>query len=297
MSTLPNNPATDVIKQEERIEKSTPVDDSTACCFFRSTSRRYLSRRSQDASDSSLQSSRHSLDGTNRADTLADYPHARGDCVVHPFANGTVEKNCPNCYCYVCDVPVRECKTWINHCQAVQGDEHWQHERAKVKSVNPVAAVAVAATAGIPTEEAPLQIGLFDYGEEVYQMAQTGCSMISQGVKVWNEFITRARRCVYFYRDSKTFLAALELFNRSNHNNVTHDFVMRPIDTIDTLEQDKQHCGFCNQFLQADRMTHYIQETNPQMYNAAFCLGCVGRTLVVRFGRDKTGILAKLEKL
>ena len=37
---------------------------------------------------------------------------------------------CPNCYCYVCDVPVAECTgPWPRHCEAAHEDPAWRRAR------------------------------------------------------------------------------------------------------------------------------------------------------------------------
>ena len=65
-------------------------------------------------------------------DTAADFPHARCDCTTTKFSAGrarlTVAGNastCPQCYCYVCQVPASECSQWTSrdarrpaHCNA-----------------------------------------------------------------------------------------------------------------------------------------------------------------------------------
>lgn len=48
-----------------------------------------------------------------------------------PLAQGAVQF-CPNCYCYVCDIPANDCKLWQSHCQAHHGDFRWKAERAAV---------------------------------------------------------------------------------------------------------------------------------------------------------------------
>ncbi|KAJ1627683.1 hypothetical protein T492DRAFT_580753, partial [Pavlovales sp. CCMP2436] len=54
---------------------------------------------------------------------LADFPHAREWCVVFPHAaSGGWSARCPNCYCYVCDVPAAECAQWGAHCSARHAD-------------------------------------------------------------------------------------------------------------------------------------------------------------------------------
>ena len=61
---------------------------------------------------------------------LSDYPHSREDCVVHPIIlHVNAELNCPQCYCYVCDVPVTDCRHWKQHCLARHQDPFWQTKR------------------------------------------------------------------------------------------------------------------------------------------------------------------------
>ena len=48
--------------------------------------------------------------------SLGSMPHSRCDCPVHKFSKVRLDashaEHCGNCYCYVCDVPVNECKEW-----------------------------------------------------------------------------------------------------------------------------------------------------------------------------------------
>ena len=53
-------------------------------------------------------------------------PHARYECMVHPFNRSLPDPSCcawnghhcPQCYCYICDQPADECKEWLLHCNA-----------------------------------------------------------------------------------------------------------------------------------------------------------------------------------
>jgi hypothetical protein len=53
---------------------------------------------------------------------VSEFPHSRHDCLIHPIQNRTKTfkktKFCVNCYCFVCDVKVAECKHWNDHCMA-----------------------------------------------------------------------------------------------------------------------------------------------------------------------------------
>jgi hypothetical protein len=64
---------------------------------------------------------------TSAIETL---PHARADCVIHPFAAGA-RTFCDSCYCYVCDVPATDCGSWTVHCQATHADPFWREERTQ----------------------------------------------------------------------------------------------------------------------------------------------------------------------
>ena len=57
-------------------------------------------------------------------------PHARADCVVHPFTLGA-RAFCHACYCYVCDVPASDCGSWAVHCEAKHRDPFWREERTQ----------------------------------------------------------------------------------------------------------------------------------------------------------------------
>ncbi|CAJ1949446.1 unnamed protein product [Cylindrotheca closterium] len=78
-------------------------------------------------------------------------PHLRHDCTMHQFLTKAAnsdqlraqnEKHCELCYCYVCDAPVKDCKSWSNvdgvwqnsHCNATDKQNWWVKERGAVKS-------------------------------------------------------------------------------------------------------------------------------------------------------------------
>jgi hypothetical protein len=68
------------------------------------------------------------------ATSMLTLPHMRQHCTVHPFSNRTnsddAAKNneitCDLCYCYVCDVPAKDCKEWSVHCQATDEILRWR---------------------------------------------------------------------------------------------------------------------------------------------------------------------------
>jgi histone deacetylase complex regulatory component SIN3 len=71
-------------------------------------------------------------------------PHARADCVVHPFAAGTYRSFCTTCYCYVCDIPAADCANWAVHCEATHADPFWREERTQQKQQRGPATSAAA---------------------------------------------------------------------------------------------------------------------------------------------------------
>ena len=84
-------------------------------------------------------------------------PHTRQHCIHHPFdpadydrdhlsyKRETIDKNkefCPQCHCYVCDMPAGECQSWFsatdghrvsNHCCANDTNAFWKARQQVVK--------------------------------------------------------------------------------------------------------------------------------------------------------------------
>ncbi|XP_066267624.1 uncharacterized protein [Branchiostoma lanceolatum] len=83
------------------------------------------------------------------SDTIK-YPHAREDCRAHkfnstipsqPYGGNSKQENttfCDSCYCYVCDIPAKECQQWIqgDHCNAHSKDTSWKLKRKKTVADN-----------------------------------------------------------------------------------------------------------------------------------------------------------------
>ena len=73
-------------------------------------------------------------------------PHMRQHCTQHPLSAAATSatssitqnlKHCDECYCYVCDVPVRACTLWHLHNSATNlgpAAEHWKSQRQLVKN-------------------------------------------------------------------------------------------------------------------------------------------------------------------
>ena len=87
--------------------------------------------------------------GTKGVDALIDFPHSRENCLTHRFGGAGAESNkahCANCYCYVCDVPAKDCASWPTHCQATHGERRWREERERSKRLGVDAASDAAST-------------------------------------------------------------------------------------------------------------------------------------------------------
>ena len=70
--------------------------------------------------------------GATGPNALADFPHSRENCVVHPHAQDAA-RHCPNCYCYVCDVLTSKCPAWQAHCHASHKEAKWRKMRQDVR--------------------------------------------------------------------------------------------------------------------------------------------------------------------
>jgi hypothetical protein len=102
-----------------------------------------------------------------------DLPHQRARCVVHQFIKVALDKStssnaqypnpsnaahCDNCYCYVCDLPAKECKAWRTkpdgehygfHCDATPDDAVWRARHMQKRKLN----TPVGGRVGVPTLE------------------------------------------------------------------------------------------------------------------------------------------------
>ena len=81
-------------------------------------------------------------------DALRAAPHARFDCLEKPFNKdrptiAEARPICTFCYCWVCDVPARECAKWSEHCMC-NGSPEWVQEKNKAKRERERAAQAAA---------------------------------------------------------------------------------------------------------------------------------------------------------
>ena len=67
--------------------------------------------------------------GRTGANALMDFPHARENCVSHPFTRGKESSCCANCFCFVCDDHASKCSKWSEHCVATHTLAQWRDAR------------------------------------------------------------------------------------------------------------------------------------------------------------------------
>lgn len=90
-------------------------------------------------------------------------PHMRQHCTNFPFRLD-MKKHCDFCYCYICDVPVKDCRDWLSHCFATdEGDKGEHYKRLRVnerqrKSTATTAASTQRTSQHQPTLNAPSHI-------------------------------------------------------------------------------------------------------------------------------------------
>lgn len=74
----------------------------------------------------------------------SEMPHARDACTIHSFVDprksNKTDRNfrnyCSQCYCYVCQIPVRQCNNWNIHYNGNCYEPKWKEERKKRKLTN-----------------------------------------------------------------------------------------------------------------------------------------------------------------
>ena len=63
----------------------------------------------------------------------AALPHPRSDCVIFSYSklntsNENNNKYCKNCFCFICNIPASECKSWISfHSKIYKGNKQFEH--------------------------------------------------------------------------------------------------------------------------------------------------------------------------
>lgn len=98
-----------------------------------------------------------------------DLPHARCHCGVNIFEPTPTAlshvKTCDNCFCYVCDVPAKDCEAWgdgssaTDHCHALDKSPVWQARRTAIRAAATAAEAArAAAAAPMPFSPAPATV-------------------------------------------------------------------------------------------------------------------------------------------
>jgi len=87
--------------------------------------------------------------GESGFNAARDAPHARPDCITHPFKPGAHGDRCDFCYCWVCDDVASKCTHWTagcdgrtcsdacdscpSHCHATPARRRWVTARAEAK--------------------------------------------------------------------------------------------------------------------------------------------------------------------
>ena len=69
--------------------------------------------------------------GAQGFDALRAAPHSRSDCITHRFDTSDHAAYCPQCYCFVCDIPSGGCTEWASHCHATPNAPRWVALRAQ----------------------------------------------------------------------------------------------------------------------------------------------------------------------
>ena len=220
-------------------------------------------------------------------DQLAQQLHLRQDCVVHPFCNdddAIAKQFCPNCLCYVCQVPARECPQWAaEHCHAIQSDLDWDYEYEKRH------------------EELNKPAGLFDYDEEEQELKRR--NKFAYNMDAVHE---RAKACQYYFADKTAFCAALELYNRQSCRlDTPWSWRMNPLEKRWTPRLDFRlkkprggglPCSQCQKSFDGGRQKRFPGENYYLLHHTKVCMGCMGRNLCYKFGSRRATIVKKLQE-
>ena len=112
-------------------------------------------------------------------------PHARKDCLRHrfcPLVNATATSNvphCDTCFCYVCDIPAKDCRTWQEHCNVID-DVSGKHLRLcnKNKFYSTLVGLVLKSP---PSTVLPVR----EEEEELYNMRSKVVSKVDRGFRVY----------------------------------------------------------------------------------------------------------------
>mmetsp|Transcript_13439 Transcript_13439/g.44267 ORF Transcript_13439/g.44267 Transcript_13439/m.44267 type:complete len:1465 (-) Transcript_13439:1441-5835(-) len=100
--------------------------------------------------------------GETGTTVLRDLPHPRGDCLSFVFSKTVISGcannalKCENCFCYVCDVVAKDCKSWgdgsspTHHCHAHHASQYWRGERTKQRGGGGGASAGASAAGLLP---------------------------------------------------------------------------------------------------------------------------------------------------
>lgn len=112
-------------------------------------------------------------------------PHARKDCRLHRFcssANATANSNlphCDTCFCYACDIPAKDCKTWQEHCNVID-DVSGKHLRLCNKNK------FYSTLVGLILKSPPSTIlPVREEEKELYNMRSMVVSKIERGFRIY----------------------------------------------------------------------------------------------------------------
>jgi len=134
-STAPSNRKARVTESVEPASAAV-VDSDDDVMEVEAPVRKVVSHESQAGGDEPTKENEDdevSFIGRSGELALSDFPHSRENCVCAPWRAGKEQKHCQNCFCYVCDAPVSDCKEWPSHCKASHANPAWRKVRQDAK--------------------------------------------------------------------------------------------------------------------------------------------------------------------
>ena len=111
-------------------KRPSPDENDDDCCIIEKPPPPALRTPVMPEPSSSTANDEVQCTGRSGVIALSDFPHARNNCAAYKWAEAP-EKHCPQCFCYVCDTPVAECRRWSSHCHATNDAPHWQALRKR----------------------------------------------------------------------------------------------------------------------------------------------------------------------
>ena len=92
-------------------KRPSPDENDDDCCIIEKPPPPALRTPVMPEPSSSTANDEVQCTGRSGVIALSDFPHARNNCAAYKWAEAP-EKHCPQCFCYVCDTPVAECREW-----------------------------------------------------------------------------------------------------------------------------------------------------------------------------------------